>query len=41
MQKCVVTKETIEKGIKPMLVTDATGEHELPQGDSLGGEQAS
>jgi ATP-dependent Clp protease ATP-binding subunit ClpX len=41
VQKCVVTKETIEKGIKPMLVTDATGEHELPEGDSLGGEQAS
>src|SRR6187399_2799657 len=36
VQKCVVTKETIEKGIRPMLVTDATGEHELPEGDSLG-----
>jgi ATP-dependent Clp protease ATP-binding subunit ClpX len=41
VSKCVVTRETIDKGLKPMLVTDATGEHELPEGDSLGGEQAS
>ncbi len=41
VSKCVVTKETIEKGLKPMLVTDAAGEQELPEGDSLGGEQAS
>jgi ATP-dependent Clp protease ATP-binding subunit ClpX len=26
--KCMVTKETIEKGQRPMLVTDATGEHD-------------
>ncbi len=39
VQKCVVTKETIERGIKPMLVTDATGEHDIV-GDELG-EQAS
>ncbi len=31
--KCVVTKETIEKGQRPMLVTDATGEHDLPGGE--------
>jgi ATP-dependent Clp protease ATP-binding subunit ClpX len=33
VKKCVVTKETIEKGLKPTLVTEAapdedTGEHE-------------
>jgi ATP-dependent Clp protease ATP-binding subunit ClpX len=39
VQKCVVTKETIEKGIKPMLVTDSTGEHDVV-GEELG-EQAS
>jgi ATP-dependent Clp protease ATP-binding subunit ClpX len=27
--KCVVTKETIERGLKPMLVTDSTGEHDV------------
>ncbi|MFN2612710.1 MAG: ATP-dependent Clp protease ATP-binding subunit ClpX [Solirubrobacterales bacterium] len=31
--KCVVTKETITGGQRPMLVTDATGEHELPGGE--------
>src|SRR6187399_2829326 len=36
VRKCVVTKETIQRGLRPMLVTDATGEHELPEGDSLG-----
>jgi len=38
VQKCVVTKETIANGQPPMLVTDATGEHELP-GDAELGEQ--
>jgi ATP-dependent Clp protease ATP-binding subunit ClpX len=39
--KCVVTKETIEKGIKPMLVTDATGEQDLVEpGEELGEQTA-
>jgi ATP-dependent Clp protease ATP-binding subunit ClpX len=41
VQKCVVTKETIEKGLKPMLVTDATGEHEIAPAEEALGEQAS
>jgi ATP-dependent Clp protease ATP-binding subunit ClpX len=39
VQKCVVTKETIEKGQRPMLVTDATGEHEIVLEDPALGEQ--
>jgi ATP-dependent Clp protease ATP-binding subunit ClpX len=39
VQKCVVTKETIEKGQRPMLVTDATGEHEMVLEDPALGEQ--
>jgi ATP-dependent Clp protease ATP-binding subunit ClpX len=39
VQKCVVTKETIEKGQRPMLVTDATGEHEVVLDDPALGEQ--
>jgi ATP-dependent Clp protease ATP-binding subunit ClpX len=39
VQKCVVTKETIEKGQRPMLVTDATGEHEIELEDPALGEQ--
>jgi len=39
VQKCVVTKETIEKGQRPMLVTDATGEHEIALEDPALGEQ--
>jgi ATP-dependent Clp protease ATP-binding subunit ClpX len=38
VKKCVVTRETIEKGQRPMLVTDATGDYEA--GGELG-EQAS
>jgi hypothetical protein len=34
-----VTKETIEKGLKPMLVTDAAGEQEAVAGDEALGEQ--
>jgi len=37
--KCLVTKETIEKGQRPMLVTDATGEHEIELEDPAVGEQ--
>jgi ATP-dependent Clp protease ATP-binding subunit ClpX len=37
--KCVVTKETIEKGQRPMLVTDATGEHDVVEPDEELGEQ--
>ena len=40
VQKCVVTKETIANGQPPMLVTDATGEHELPQDQALGEQTA-
>ncbi len=32
VSKCVVTRETIEKGQRPMLVTDATGEQEAVEG---------
>ncbi|MSO40862.1 MAG: ATP-dependent Clp protease ATP-binding subunit ClpX [Solirubrobacterales bacterium] len=39
VSKCLVTRETIEKGQRPMLVTDATGEHAAP--DEQLGEQAS
>src|SRR5919109_577649 len=39
VQKCVVTKETIEKGQRPMLVTDSTGEHEIVLEDPALGEQ--
>ena len=40
--KCVVTKETIERGIKPMLVTDATGDQEVVEPDEEAlGEQTS
>ena len=39
VSKCVVTRETIERGIKPMLVTDATGELDAVDGEL--GEQAS
>jgi len=39
VQKCVVTKETIDKGQRPMLVTDATGEHEIALEDPALGEQ--
>jgi hypothetical protein len=39
VQKCVVTKETSEKGQRPMLVTDATGEHEVVLDDPALGEQ--
>jgi hypothetical protein len=34
-----VTRETIDKGLKPMLVTDATGEQEAVDGDEALGEQ--
>jgi hypothetical protein len=34
-----VTRETIEKGQRPMLVTDSTGEHELVLEDPALGEQ--
>jgi hypothetical protein len=34
-----VTRETIEKGLKPMLVTDATGEQEAVGDDEALGEQ--
>jgi len=40
VSKCVVTRETIEKGIKPMLVTDASGEQATVADEALG-EQAS
>ena len=33
VEKCVVTKETIERGIKPMLVTDSTGEFDAVDGE--------
>src|SRR5512133_2064773 len=39
VQKCVVTRETIDKGQRPMLVTDATGEHEIVLEDPALGEQ--
>src|SRR5215216_4905521 len=39
VSKCVVTRETIEKGQRPMLVTDATGEHEIVLEDPALGEQ--
>jgi ATP-dependent Clp protease ATP-binding subunit ClpX len=39
VSKCVVTKETIERGIRPMLVTDSTNEFDAVDGDL--GEQAS
>ncbi len=39
VSKCLVTKETIEKGLKPMLVTDATGEQDAVAGDEALGEQ--
>src|ERR1700710_1824774 len=39
VKKCVVTRETIEKGQRPMLVTDATGEHEMVLEDPALGEQ--
>jgi len=39
VQKCVVTKETIEKGQRPMLVTDSTGEHGVVLDDPALGEQ--
>jgi ATP-dependent Clp protease ATP-binding subunit ClpX len=39
VKKCVVTKETIEKGQRPMLVTDATGEDEMVLEDPALGEQ--
>jgi ATP-dependent Clp protease ATP-binding subunit ClpX len=39
VSKCLVTRETIEKGLKPMLVTDATGEQEVVAGDEALGEQ--
>jgi ATP-dependent Clp protease ATP-binding subunit ClpX len=39
VQKCVVTKETIEKGQRPMLVTDSTGEHEIVLDDPALDEQ--
>ena len=32
--KCMVTKETIDKGQRPMLVTDATGEHEVAEDEA-------
>jgi len=40
VQKCVVTKETIEKGQRPMLVTDATGEHDTVPDEALGEQTA-
>ena len=40
VQKCVVTKETIENGIKPMLVTDSTGEDEIVEDQALGEQTA-
>ena len=40
VKKCVVTRETIEKGQRPMLVTDAGGEPDA-FGDEELGEQAS
>jgi ATP-dependent Clp protease ATP-binding subunit ClpX len=39
VKKCVVTKETIEKGQRPMLVTDAAGEDEVVLEDEALGEQ--
>jgi ATP-dependent Clp protease ATP-binding subunit ClpX len=39
VSKCLVTRETIEKGLKPMLVTDATGEQEPVPADEALGEQ--
>src|SRR3954462_15957121 len=39
VQKRVVTKETVGKGQRPMLVTDATGEHEEVLEDPALGEQ--
>ncbi|HET8975069.1 MAG TPA: ATP-dependent Clp protease ATP-binding subunit ClpX [Solirubrobacterales bacterium] len=40
VKKCVVTRETIERGTRPMLVTDAAGEVDSLPGEALG-EQAS
>jgi ATP-dependent Clp protease ATP-binding subunit ClpX len=41
VSKCLVTRETIEKGLKPMLVTDATGEQEaVPAEEELGEQTA-
>jgi ATP-dependent Clp protease ATP-binding subunit ClpX len=39
VSRCVVTRETIEKGQRPMLVTDAAGEHEMVLEDPALGEQ--
>jgi ATP-dependent Clp protease ATP-binding subunit ClpX len=38
--KCLVTRETIEKGLKPMLVTDGTGEQDVVAADELGEQTA-
>ncbi len=39
VSKCVVTRETIEKGQRPMLVT-GTGEHDIPSDEELGEKSA-
>jgi ATP-dependent Clp protease ATP-binding subunit ClpX len=40
VKKCVVTRETIEKGLSPTLVTQAAPPESLPGSDELGEESA-
>src|ERR671930_99471 len=40
VRKCVITKETIQRGLKPTLVTEATPEETMPELDELEEESA-